>query len=279
VYFDAEFMSLSKINKEYKKLYRLYRRSSSFLDSNVILLSDSKGLALNEILSDDQKRKIRVIAKKGATITDIELARRVVRAVKNSSDPIVVVWFGTCEITAKEGKYITIKSHPYQNIEFTLTKYREFRDKLLRENHNTKIVFLECPYYSISRYNSRSKKCKDMNNNPTPLNKGKKHYPNLVVNKVRGRRQVALASQVDIKLCHMVDYFNDQLKLVNTFKTPRISQDIIASGKRIGKEYTKYRKNWNTYTDGIHPMRTLTKLLLYRIIALVTKIQSESQVY
>ena len=65
----------SKINKEYKKLYRLYRQSSSFLDSNVILLSDSKGLALNEILSDDQKKKIRVIPKKGVTITDIELAR------------------------------------------------------------------------------------------------------------------------------------------------------------------------------------------------------------
>ena len=99
-----------------------------------------------------------------------------------------------------------------------------------------------CPYYSISRYNSRSRKCKDINNNPTPLNKGKKHYPNLVVNKVRGRRQVALASQVDINLCHMVDYFNKQLKLVNTFKAPRISQDIIVSGKGIGKECTKYRK-------------------------------------
>jgi hypothetical protein len=97
------------------------------------------------------------------------------------------------------------------------------------------------------------------------------------VNKVRGRRQVTLASQVDIKLCHMVDYFNEQLKLVNTFKTPRISQDIITSGKGIGKEYTTYRKNWNIYTDGIHPMRALTKLWLY--IELVTEIQSESQAY
>ena len=88
---------------------------------------------------------------------------------------------------------------------------------------------------------------------------------------------MTLASQVDIKLCHMFDCFNEQLKLVNTFKTPRISQDIIASGKGIGKEYTKYRNNWNTYTDGIHPMRALTKLWLY--IELVTEIQSESQAY
>ena len=50
MYFDAESMSMSKINKEYKKLYRLYRQSSRFLNSNVIMLSDSKGLALNEIL-------------------------------------------------------------------------------------------------------------------------------------------------------------------------------------------------------------------------------------
>jgi hypothetical protein len=43
---------------------------------------------------------------------------------------------------------------------------------------------------------------------------------------------------VDIKLCHMFDCFNEQLKLVNTFKTPRISQDIIASGKGIGRYYS-----------------------------------------
>ena len=77
----------------------------------------------------------------------------------------------------------------------------------------------------------------------------------------------------------MVDYFNEQLKLVNTFNTPRISKDIIALGKGRGKEYTKYRKKWNTYTDGIHPIRALTKLWLYRIIELVTEIQSESQAY
>jgi hypothetical protein len=54
----------------------------------------------------------------------------------------------------------------------------------------------------------------------------------------------------------LLDYFNKQLKLVNTFKAPRISQDIIVSGKGIGKECTKYRKklehiHWNNRPYGI----------------------------
>ena len=69
---------------------------------------------------------------------------------------------------------------------------------------------------------------------------------------------MALASQVDIKLCHMVNYFNEQLKLVNRFKTPRISQDIITSSKGIGQEYTTYRKKleliyrWDTPSESFN---------------------------
>jgi hypothetical protein len=48
--------------------------------------------------------------------------------------------------------------------------------------------------------------------------------------------------------------------------TPRISQDIIASCKGARAERTSYRKNWNVYSDGIHPVRALTRLFLYLLI-------------
>jgi hypothetical protein len=72
------------------------------------------------------------------------------------------------------------------------------------------------------------------------------------------------AYRADNQVCCMVDYFNDHLRLINrNCGTPRISQDIIASRKGVRAERTSYRKNWNVYSDGIHPVRALARLLLF----------------
>jgi predicted RNase H-like nuclease len=86
----------------------------------------------------------------------------------------------------------------------------------------------------------------------------RKQYPVLIINKYRKSRVVASKSKVDKELCTLVDYYNEQLRLVNKHKTPRISQDIIVSrkGKHIAK--VQYQKNFSVYTDGIYPNRKLT---------------------
>ena len=59
-------MSLSKINKEFKKLYRLYNNTE--LSWETIIFSDSKGFSPRDVLNDRLNQKISVIAKSGANI-------------------------------------------------------------------------------------------------------------------------------------------------------------------------------------------------------------------
>ena len=59
-------MSLNKINKEFKKLYRLYKNTD--ISRETIIFIDSKGFSLRDVLNDRLKQKIKVIAKSGANI-------------------------------------------------------------------------------------------------------------------------------------------------------------------------------------------------------------------
>lgn len=79
--------------------------------------------------------------------------KKLLKYVEEVNNPIVLIWLGTCEITKKEGKYASLRDYPFQNIENTLTDYRTLRDKIKRGNENASVHFIECPCYSITRYN------------------------------------------------------------------------------------------------------------------------------
>ena len=194
---------MNKINKEFKKLYRLYK--STELSGETIIFSDSKGFSLRDVLNDRLNQKISVIAKGGANIYNDSHYYKVKSAVKKAKRPIVIVWLGTCDITGKKGKYVSAKTYPYQKIEFALSKNRTLKSRLLQANPEATVVFLECPYYSITKItNSNSK---------TATNK---YY----------QRNAIAASKADKQVCCMVDYFNEHLRLINrNCGTPRISQD------------------------------------------------------
>ena len=120
------------------------------------------------------------------------------------------IWFGTCELTVKSGKYIHIPPYPYQQVEHVLTIYRG-QNRILRENRQAKIIVLECPYFLAYRWN-----------------------------KFQGRKYSTQTEETekkqDTELKSIVQYFNDQLKLINRDRTtPKISQDQIISSKK--KEY------------------------------------------
>ena len=205
------------------------------------------------------------------------------RKVRKAYNLIVWIWLGTCEISKKD-KYIKLRSYPYQNIELVLTEYRERRNEILKVNKYAKVLFIECPYYSITKANRLKRGANnretDKNNNTIVKRnyngqaKGRK-YPQLVINKVKGRRDVQLATQTDKELCQQIDYYNEHLSMINSTKTPRISQDIISSSKPKQCTYVKYRNNFNLMPDGVHHNRTLAKLWLYRIIELSLEVAEQ----
>jgi hypothetical protein len=63
-----------------------------------------------------------------------------------------LIWSGTCEIS-KKYKYIKLRSYSYQHIELVLTEYRELKNDILKVNKYAKVLYIECPYYSITKAN------------------------------------------------------------------------------------------------------------------------------
>jgi hypothetical protein len=144
-------MSAYKTIKEYNKLY--YLDKSTGLMRETKIFTDSKGFCLEKVVRDSVKNNIKIVARSGATVSWDNQTQELLRTVKKAYKPVILIWLGTCEVTFKEGKYIRVRNFPYQNVEYTLTEYRELRHKIIHVNRQSKIVFIECPYYSMTKPN------------------------------------------------------------------------------------------------------------------------------
>ena len=69
--------------------------------------------------------RFEIICKKGVNSGDIDFIKSIAEKIKDDVKPIVLFWFGTCELTIKKGKYIYLRKPPYQNVEYCLTEARK----------------------------------------------------------------------------------------------------------------------------------------------------------
>jgi hypothetical protein len=165
------------------------------------------------------------------------LINALLRKCKNTRKPIVFVWLGTCELTKKKRKYISLRKYTYQHIKETLTQYRNLKDQIKKENKHAQVLFVECSYYSITRWNSShiSKQqdniirslCKVRNRDKNTFNTS--YLASLIVSRRHRERREARKSKLDKQLSLAIYYYNEHLKLINKFNTPRTSQVIISS--------------------------------------------------
>ena len=151
----------------------------------------------------------------------------------------------------------------------SLTRTMQNHLRLHRDRNNN-----QRQYTSLTRtvrfnthiaYSGREHKRQTTNHKPKPTS---------IVKKIKDRvnRQVLNASEPDKKLGTYVDYYNQQIKLINSWTTPRFSQDDIASSKGRHRSTVRYTKNWKLYSDGIHPSRLLSRLWLFRLIELAVEL-------
>lgn len=94
-------MSEAKIIKELKKLYFDFKGKDILKDT--YLLSDCKGLCLKKVLPNQYKNKFHILAENGANVNSDKLIDKLLRSIKEAEEPVILIWFGTCEITEKEG--------------------------------------------------------------------------------------------------------------------------------------------------------------------------------
>jgi hypothetical protein len=168
---------------------------------------------------------------------------------------------------------LRILLYPYQQAEHVLTIYREVKQRIFRENRQAKIIFLECPFLSVYRWNKHrgreyntqteeiEKKiftrfiCQFTSSKPDVYNKtlGSSGSLNEIFNEIGADvcttfiyKTEEIEKKQDTELKSITKYFNDQLQLINRdWTTPKISQDQIILSKKKRISHANYKVNYN----------------------------------
>jgi hypothetical protein len=128
-----------------------------------IILTDSKGNYLKKYACHDVEKQIVWLPKIGAKIEDGTqwLKSNISKKIINYGDIWLYVWMGTCNLTSKNKKYISLKSENDEEVDKIISKYNDII-KIINRYPGTKVTFMETPVYSIKNWNE-SKGHKDPN--------------------------------------------------------------------------------------------------------------------
>lgn len=88
----------------------------------VIFRSDSKGRSLLPHIN--HFNRINLIFRGGSKITDDFLQFYTLRRIANSINPVVILWFGSCELTVKKGKFIYLADNIEAKLQTVKTNLR-----------------------------------------------------------------------------------------------------------------------------------------------------------
>ena len=221
----------------------------------VFLVGDSKVRYIEDQLqdADGDVKRIECRSRKGKGTTSDFFKKKLFKKIPKYQKPIVLFWFGTCELTnkPKHSKYVYLKSNLPLELENLKRRYTRLKERILRINKDATVVFIDIPYCSILHFNAT------------------RAHPDL--KQFNGK---------DKKLNDKIDELNAFLKTLNLPQhSPRLSQDTIQCTKKRGKP-TKQNRNFSAYTDGVHPDITLARLWTLRILRLISIIretQDESE--
>ena len=208
---------------------------------NVILRSDSKGRAFLPYLS--YKNKINLIFRSGAKITNPFMAKTL-HTIRNTKNPIVILFFGTCEITVKLGKFLYLPADVTARLEEIKDNYIKYKSQILEANSNAKIIFLDCPFQSL-----------------------------IIWNFLKGHQSPGIFEEDQKTLELAIKTLNTIIKDINGNQVvPRLSLDMIYSSKKRRKA-PKYFRNYTLLRDGVHANNLLNKLWFLRIVRMITLAQ------
>ena len=143
-------MSILKIKKEISKLLNKEANLNNNISypDELFLVTDSK------LFLTGFKSFRRIYTKSGAGIHS-PIVKCAIENIKVAHNPLVVFWFGTCELSTKSGKFSDIIRNPYQTIEQLLTEYRQIKGIFFSQTALQKWSFWNVhifqSYYGISR--------------------------------------------------------------------------------------------------------------------------------
>ena len=146
-------MSFPKIIKDYNKLLKEEQTCSPPLSNiDTYLIGGSKSRYTEACADIQHKRQIEISYKGGAKVANDNFKRHFLKSINQ----IVFLWFGTCEITFKTGiSFIELDPDPHARVHEVIERYIRLKQEIIRRNPNSKVLFLECTYFSIIEWNRR----------------------------------------------------------------------------------------------------------------------------
>ncbi|CAG2184475.1 unnamed protein product [Mytilus edulis] len=118
------------------------------------VLSDSKGKWLERKITNPLESNIKWWTKSGETTEKgySWLKNNIKRKTKKHGQIWLYIWYGTCDLTSKNKKYIALTSETDSAID-KAAEYLGKIKELVKQYPNCRVTFLEIPVYSISEYN------------------------------------------------------------------------------------------------------------------------------
>lgn len=212
-----------------------------------ILLADSKGHYINNEIVDTSQLNIQFINHSSTRLRDsIDFVdKNLYKRTKRFKNTHVYVWIGNCDITRKDGRYLTLR---FSNADTLAAYMKDKLEKLVvaiqntRKKHKPAVTLLEIPNYSISEFN-----------------------------KSRGHPNPQIYYEEDLRLSKQIEKVNNTIRQINSGNlrhSPKFSLDLTRPTKGRKCQYAKARSHYNfkhVYIDGEHPNPLLAKLWYQRI--------------
>ena len=188
----------------------------------------------------DNKTYLRTAWRSGANIEDEFLIRKADTYIRRYNNPVIITWFGTCELTRvidKHKKYIDIVPNITNVVDILADKYRTYKHLRTLAKSSTRIVFLCVPLYSILEWNR------------------KKGHPDLSI----------FVQNQEILEKTVMDLNKVLREINNPLLPPQIVQDMLFNIKRKASQAQTRKINFTLLLDGVHPGKPISKLWLIRI--------------
>ena len=208
----------------------------------LILVSDSKGCRLRRIVERIEPENSIVWCCKGGRNSfqaAIYIIENLDYFVHKYGQILIAVWTGTCDLTqfsCRSKRYIDLNQITVEDI---VSQYQKIITASVKYGSKIKLVFLECPQYSISIWNET------------------KGHPN----------SENFKSSTNILLSRITELNTAirRLNTVNGVSAPKFSLDLVKS-RKSNKSYTTEKVTYSLLTDGIHPCLALCRYWLRRIV-------------
>ena len=196
------------------------------------LLGDSKGCCIKKVLKYESEADFLWWSEGGAKVEASTqwLKRNIARKIINHGDVWVYVWLGTCNLTTKGKKYISLTSETEEEVCNIEKKLKEIV-KIVQKYPGSKVTILETPIYSIVKWNRE-----------------------------KGHKDPDTFAEQDQKLQNQIVLLNNKIRQINHnlgVHSPQFSCDLYKTSnyKKGKKRETASRQyyNFDLLEDGIHP--------------------------